>query len=655
MINISLPDGSVRSFDKPVSGADIAAAIGPGLAKAALALRVDGKLVDLAYVVDHDAKIGIVTSRDPEALELLRHDAAHVLAQAVQELYPGTQITFGPATEDGFYYDFVREQPFSPEDFAKIEQRMAEIVDRDLPITREVWDRARIKDHFLKHGESFKAQWADELPKDEEISVYKQGDWLDMCLGPHLPSTGKLGKAFKLTKVSGAYWRGDANNAQLQRVYGTVFFSDKDLKAYLHRIEEAEKRDHRRLGPEMGLFHQQEDAAGMVYWHPKGWTLWRTLENYLRRKLEAGGYVEVKTPQLNDRRLWEKSGHWENFRENMYLSENEEGLKEFVEDPARRMFALKPMNCPCHIQIFNQGLRSYRELPLRMAEMGSCHRFEPSGALHGILRVRAFTQDDAHIFCEGSQIEAETIRFCQLLESIYKDLGFPDYFVKFSDRPPTRIGSDAIWDQAEGALQSASKAAGVDLILNPGEGAFYGPKLEFVLRDAIGRDWQCGTLQVDFMLPERLGASYVAEDGSRKVPVMLHRAIFGSFERMIGVLIEHYAGRFPLWLAPTQAVVATIVNDADSYANEVATALRAAGLRVEIDLRNEKINYKVREHSLAKIPALLVVGKKEAETHSVSIRRLGSEGQTVMPTAEALAALVEEATPPDVKRERLAV
>ncbi len=581
MINISLPDGSVRSFDKPVSGADIAAAIGPGLAKAALALRVDGKLVDLAHVVDHDAKIGIVTSRDPEALELLRHDAAHVLAQAVQELYPGTQITFGPATEDGFYYDFVREQPFSPEDFAKIEQRMAEIVDRDLPITREVWDRARIKDHFLKHGESFKAQWADELPKDEEISVYKQGDWLDMCLGPHLPSTGKLGKAFKLTKVSGAYWRGDANNAQLQRVYGTVFFSDKDLKAYLHRIEQAEKRDHRRLGPEMGLFHQQEDAAGMVYWHPKGWTLWRTLENYLRRKLEAGGYVEVKTPQLNDRRLWEKSGHWENFRENMYLSENEEGLKEFVDDPARRMFALKPMNCPCHIQIFNQGLRSYRELPLRMAEMGSCHRFEPSGALHGILRVRAFTQDDAHIFCEGSQIEAETIRFCQLLESIYKDLGFPDYFVKFSDRPPTRIGSDAIWDQAEGALQSASKAAGVDLILNPGEGAFYGPKLEFVLRDAIGRDWQCGTLQVDFMLPERLGASYVAEDGSRKVPVMLHRAIFGSFERMIGVLIEHYAGRFPLWLAPTQAVVATIVNDADSYANEVAAKLRAAGMRVE--------------------------------------------------------------------------
>jgi threonyl-tRNA synthetase len=646
MINISLPDGSVRSFDKPVSGADIAAAIGPGLAKAALALRVDGRMVDLSHVVDRDARIGIVTSRDPEALELLRHDAAHVLAQAVQELYPGTQITFGPATDDGFYYDFVRKDPFTPEDFAKIEQRMAEIVDRDLPITREVWDRARIKDYFVAHGESFKAEWADELPKDEEISVYRQGDWLDMCLGPHLPSTGKLGKAFKLTKVSGAYWRGDANNAQLQRVYGTIFFSDKDLKAYLHRIEEAEKRDHRRLGPEMGLFHQQEDAAGMVYWHPKGWTLWRTLENYLRRRLEAGGYVEVRTPQLNDRRLWEKSGHWENYRENMYLSENEEGLKEYIGDPARRMFALKPMNCPCHIQLFNHGLRSYRELPMRLAEMGACHRFEPSGALHGILRVRAFTQDDAHIFCSPDQIEAETIRFCGLLDSIYKDLGFPDYFVKFSDRPATRIGSDAIWDQAEGALRAASKAAGVDLILNPGEGAFYGPKLEFVLRDAIGRDWQCGTLQVDFMLPERLGASYVAEDGSRKVPVMLHRAIFGSFERMIGVLIEHYAGRFPLWLAPTQAVVATIVNDADSYAHEVAAGLRAAGMRVETDLRNEKINYKVREHSLAHVPLILAVGRRDMEGKTVAVRRLGSEKQEVLELGAAVTKLSAEARAP---------
>ncbi len=650
MVNISLPDGSVRSFDKPVSGAEIAAAIGPGLAKAALALKVDGKMVDLSHVVSRDAKIGIVTARDPDALELLRHDAAHVLAQAVQELYPGTQITFGPSTEDGFYYDFVRDQPFSPEDFARIEQRMAEIVDRDLPIVREVWDRAKIKQYFVEHGEKFKAEWADELPKDEEISVYKQGDWLDMCLGPHLPSTGKLGKAFKLTKVSGAYWRGDAKNAQLQRVYGTVFFSDKDLKAYLMRIEEAEKRDHRRIGREMGLFHQQEEAAGMVFWHPKGWTFWRTLESYIRRKLDAGGYVEVKTPQLVDRKLWEESGHWEKFRQNMYLAENEEGLKEFMGHGATegesRVFALKPMNCPGHVQIFNQGLRSYRELPLRMAEFGSCHRFEPSGALHGILRVRNFTQDDAHIFCDESQIESETIRFCKLLGEIYCDLGFPDYFVKFSDRPPVRAGSDAVWDQAEGALKSASKAAGLDLILNPGEGAFYGPKLEFVLRDAIGRDWQCGTLQVDFVLPERLDATYVAEDGTRKRPVMLHRAIFGSFERMIGILIENYAGRFPLWLAPTQAVVVTIVNDADSYANEVAAQLRAAGMRVDVDLRNEKINYKVREHSLAHVPLILAVGRRDMENRTVAVRRLGSEKQEVLELGAAVTTLSKEARPP---------
>jgi threonyl-tRNA synthetase len=650
MINISLPDGSVRKFDQPVSGADIAASIGPGLAKAALAVKVDGKMKDLSTVVDHDARIGIVTSRDPEALELLRHDAAHVLAQAVQELYPGTQITFGPSTDEGFYYDFVRDQPFSPEDFARIEQRMAEIVDRDLPITREVWDRPKIKQYFVDHGEKFKAEWADELPKDEEISVYKQGDWLDMCLGPHLPSTGKLGKAFKLTKVSGAYWRGDKNNAQLQRVYGTVFFSDKDLKAYLHRIEEAEKRDHRKIGREMHLFHQQEEAAGMVFWHPKGWTFWRTIEGYLRRKLEAGGYVEVKTPQLVDRKLWEESGHWEKFRQNMYLAENEEGLKEFMGHGATegesRIFALKPMNCPCHVQIFNQGLRSYRELPLRMAEMGSCHRFEPSGALHGILRVRNFTQDDAHIFCTEADIESETIRFCGLLGEIYRDLGFPDYFVKFSDRPPVRAGSDDVWDQAEGALKSASKAAGLDLILNPGEGAFYGPKLEFVLRDAIGRDWQCGTLQVDFVLPDRLGAEYVAEDGARKRPVMLHRAIFGSFERMIGILIEHYAGRFPLWMAPTQAVVVTVVNDADSYADEVAAKLRAAGMRVETDVRNEKINYKVREHSLAHVPLILAVGRRDMENQTVAVRRLGSEKQEVLELGAAVTTLSAEARPP---------
>src|SRR5471032_390623 len=645
MINISLPDGSVRSFDKPVDGAEIAASIGPGLAKAALALRVDGKKKDLATVVDHDAKIGIVTSKDPAALELLRHDAAHILAQAVQELYPGTQITFGPATDEGFYYDFVRSEPFSPEDFAKIEQKMAEIVDRDLPIVRQVWDRAKIKDYFKQHGESFKAEWVDELPKDEIITVYKQGDWLDMCLGPHLPSTGKLGKAFKLTKVSGAYWRGDATKAQLQRVYGTVFFSDKDLKAYLLRIEEAEKRDHRKLGREMGLFHQQEDAAGMVYWHPKGWTFWRTLEAYLRRKLEAGGYVEVKTPQLNDRRLWEASGHWEKFRENMYLSENEEGLKEFIADPAQRIFALKPMNCPCHIQIFNQGLRSYRELPLRMAEMGSCHRFEPSGALHGIMRVRAFTQDDAHIFCTEEQIESETIRFCKLLGEVYKDLGF-EYFVKFSDRPATRAGSDAVWGQAEGALKSASKAAGLDLILNPGEGAFYGPKLEFVLRDAIGRDWQCGTLQVDFVLPERLDADYIGADGAKHRPVMLHRAILGSLERFIGILIEEYSGKFPLWLTPTQVVIATITDAADVYAKQVHGELLKAGLRADLDLRNEKINYKVRDHSLHKIPVMFVVGNKEKENRSVSIRRLGSEQQQLQSFEDAKVALLAETAMP---------
>ena len=646
MINLSLPDGSIRSFDKPVSGAELAASIGPGLAKSALAVKVDGEMRDLGRPIERDAKVAIVTSRDPDALELLRHDAAHVLAQAVQELYPGTQITFGPATENGFYYDFARAEPFTPEDFEKIEKRMAEIVDRDLPIEREVWDRARLKKFFIDHGESFKAEWSEELPAGEEITVYRQGTWQDMCKGPHLPSTGKLGKAFKLMRVSGAYWRGDARNAQLQRIYGTIFFSDKELKAYLTQLEEAEKRDHRRIGKEMGLFHQQEEAAGMVFWHPKGWRLWRTLEGFLRKRLDDGGYVEVKTPQLVDRRLWEASGHWEKFRENMYISENEDGLRDYIANPAERVFALKPMNCPCHVQIFNQGLKSYRDLPLRLAEFGSCHRFEPAGALHGILRVRNFTQDDAHIFCTDKQIEAETIRFCDLLRGIYRDLGFPDFFVKFSDRPPVRAGSDAVWDQAETALRDASKAAGIDLILNPGEGAFYGPKLEFVLRDAIGRDWQCGTLQVDFVLPERLDASYVGEDGARHRPVMLHRAIFGSMERMIGILIENYAGRFPLWIAPTQAVVCTIVSDADGYAKEVQAALVEAGLRVETDLRNEKINYKVREHSLAKTPVLIAVGNRDVEGRTVSIRRLGSDKQETLALADAVHRLKEEARAP---------
>jgi threonyl-tRNA synthetase len=646
MVAITLPDGNVRRFDGPVSGAEVAAAIGPGLAKAALAVKVDGALKDLAAVIDRDARIEIVTRTHPDALELLRHDAAHVLAEAVQELYPGTQITFGPATETGFYYDFVRDEPFTPDNFAKIEAKMREIVDRDEKITREEWSRADAIRWFRDHGEKYKAEWVAEIPEDEAISIYKQGNWLDLCTGPHLPSTGKLGKAFKLMKISGAYWRGDAKNAQLQRIYGTAWPDEKQLAQYLHQLEEAEKRDHRRLGREMGLFHQQEEAAGMVFWHPKGWILYRTLENFLRERLDRAGYLEVKTPQLVDRKLWEASGHWEKFRENMYLAENEAGLKEFVADPTQRVFALKPMNCPCHVQIFNQGLKSYRELPLRLAEFGSCHRFEPGGALHGIMRVRNFTQDDAHIFCTEAQIKSESIAFCDLLFSIYRDLGFTDVLVRFADRPPTRAGSDDVWDRAEAALREACEAAGVAYTLNPGEGAFYGPKLEFTLRDVIGREWQCGTLQVDFVLPERLDASYIGEDGQRHRPVMLHRAIFGSMERFIGILIEHYAGRFPLWLAPVQAVVATITSDADGWAQQVAEALAAAGLRAETDLRNEKINYKVREHSLAKVPVLLVVGRKEAAEGTVAIRRLGGADQEVLALDEAVNRLRAEAALP---------
>jgi threonyl-tRNA synthetase len=645
-VALTLPDGSVRRFERPVTGAELAAAIGPGLAKAALAVKIDGAMKDLSAPIARDAKVAIVTLKDPDALELIRHDAAHVLAEAVQELFPGTQITFGPAIEDGFYYDFVRAEPFTPEDFQRIEQRMREIVDRNEPIVREVWSRDRAVAHFKAAGEAYKAEWVGEIAAGEDISIYRQGQWLDLCTGPHLPATGKLPKAFKLMKVSGAYWRGDAKNAQLQRVYGTAWANPEQLDLYLKRLEEAEKRDHRRLGREMHLFHQQEEAAGMVFWHAKGWTLWRTLEAYMRRRLANAGYVEVKTPQLVDRKLWEASGHWEKFRQNMYIAENEEGVKEYAADPGMRIFALKPMNCPCHVQIYNTGLHSYRDLPLRMAEFGSCHRFEPGGALHGIMRVRGFTQDDAHIFCTEEQIEAESIAFADLLRTVYRDLGFTDYFVKFSDRPAQRAGSDAIWDKAEGALRAASKAAGLDLLHNPGEGAFYGPKLEFVLRDAIGREWQCGTLQVDFVLPERLGASYVGEDGQKHRPVMLHRAILGSFERFIGILIEHYAGKFPLWLAPVQAVVATIVGDADPYAREVAQTLTAAGLRVELDLRNEKINYKVREHSLAKVPVMLVVGRKEAEQRTVAIRRLGEPAQENLALADAANTLKLQAAAP---------
>jgi len=636
MVAITLPDGSRREFDRPVTGAEIAAAIGPRLAKDALALKVDGTLRDLAFTVGRDAEIEIVTRRHPDALALLRHDAAHVMAEAVQELYPGTQVTFGPATETGFYYDFARDEPFTPEDLETIEARMREIVARDEAIVREVWDRAEAIRYFEGVGEKYKAQHIETLPADEEISIYRQGDWLDLCLGPHLPSTGKLGTAFKLLKVSGAYWRGDARNEQLQRIAGTCWETDKQLKDYLHMLEEAEKRDHRRLGREMQLFHQQEEAAGSVFWHPKGWTLYRAVERYMRARLEAAGYVEVKTPQLIDRSLWEASGHWEKFREHMFTAESEDD----------RTLAIKPMNCPGHVQIFKQGITSYRDLPLRMAEFGACHRNEPSGALHGLMRVRAFVQDDAHIFCTEDQINAETVAFCRLLQSIYADLGFDEVTVKYSDRPEIRAGSDDTWDRAETALREAVEQTGLRYTLNPGEGAFYGPKLEFVLLDAIGRDWQCGTFQVDFVLPERLDAHYVGEDGEKHRPVMLHRAILGSFERFLAILIEQYAGRFPLWLAPVQAVVATITSDANGYAEEVADALAGADLRVETDLRNEKINYKIREHSVAKLPVIVVVGRREAEERTVALRRLGGKTQEVLALDAAVAQLRNEAAPP---------
>jgi threonyl-tRNA synthetase len=645
MVAITLPDGSVREFDKPVSGAELAAAIGPGLAKAAIAIVVDGEPRDLAHGIASDAKVEIVTARHAAALDLLRHDAAHVMAEAVQELYPGTQVTFGPAIEDGFYYDFHREQPFTPDDLEAIEARMREIVGRDELITREIWERDEAVRFFRDKGENFKAEHIETLGADEEISIYRQGDWLDLCTGPHLPSTGKLGTAFKLMKLAGAYWRGDAKGARLQRIYGTAWHTEKELKAYLHRLEEAEKRDHRRLGREMELFHIQEEAAGSIFWHPKGWSLYRVCQDYMRRRLDAAGYVEVNTPQLIDRVLWEKSGHWEKFRDDMFVTEVDES------DPhgggSRRMLALKPMNCPGHVQIFRQGIKSYRDLPIRMAEFGSCFRNEPSGALHGLMRLRAFVQDDAHIFCTEDQIISETKAFCDLLLSVYRDFGFDEVTVKFSDRPPVRAGEDETWDRAEAALLEATRAAGLDYTLNPGEGAFYGPKLEFVLKDTIGRDWQCGTLQVDFVLPERLDAAYVGEDGAKHRPVMLHRAILGSFERFIGVLIEQYAGRFPLWLAPVQAVVATITNDADDYARKVHAALCEAGLRATLDVRPEKINYKIRGHSHAHVPVILVVGAREEAAGSVALRRLGGKEQEVLALADAINTLREEASPPD--------
>ncbi|MDE0779608.1 MAG: threonine--tRNA ligase [Alphaproteobacteria bacterium] len=639
-ITITLPDGSTRTHARGVTGAAIAADIGPGLAKAALAVKVDGEIRDLARPIEADAQLAVITIKDDDALELIRHDAAHVLAEAVQELFPGTQITFGPATDDGFYYDFHREEPFSTEDFENIEKKMEEIVGRDEEIIREVWSQDQVREFFNKQGETFKAEWVDELPRDDEITMYRQGDWIDLCRGPHLPSTGKLPKAFKLMRVAGAYWRGDSANPQLQRIYGTAWRNEKELKSHLNMIEEAEKRDHRRIGREMDLFHIQEEAVGSVFWHANGWTLYRVAEDYMRARLDDAGYIEVKTPQLVDRALWERSGHWEKFREHMFTIDADDD----------RVLAVKPMNCPCHVQIYSHsGMTSYRDLPIRMAEFGSCHRYEPSGALHGIMRVRAFTQDDAHIFCREDQIVAETKAFCELLQSVYRDFGFTEVAVKFSDRPEVRAGDDATWDRAEKALMEATKEAGLDFTLNPGEGAFYGPKLEFILRDAIGRDWQCGTLQVDFVLPERLDASYIDEDGEKARPVMLHRAILGSFERFLGILIENYAGRFPLWLAPVQAVVATITNDADGYAEEVATACRAAGLRVQVDTRNEKINYKVREHSHLHVPAILVVGRREAEEGTVAVRRLGSKDQEVLALADVVGKLSVESQNPATK------
>ena len=635
MVAISLPDGSVLQYDGAVTAEKVADDIGPGLGKAAIAARIDGALTDLRLPIAVDAWLEIVTLQSDEALEILRHDCAHVLAEAAKELWPDLQVTIGPAIEDGFYYDFAKADPFTPDDLVKLETRMTEIVARDEAIERQVWARDKAIAYFKSIGEHYKAEIIEDLPEDEPISVYRQGAFTDLCLGPHLPSTGKLGDAFKLMKVAGAYWRGDSRNEMLQRIYGTCWRNKKELNAYLTRLEEAEKRDHRRLGREMNLFHFQEEAAGMVFWHPKGWALYRALEQYMRQRLTEGGYLEVRTPQLFDRKFWEVSGHWETFQEHMYTTEQEE-----------RIFALKPMNCPGHVQIYRHDLKSYRDLPLRMAEFGSCHRFEPSGALHGLMRVRAFTQDDAHIFCTVDQITSESMVFCDLLQRIYRDLGFSDVLIKFADRPPVRVGTDEIWDRAEAALRGAIETTGLPYAMNPGEGAFYGPKLEFVLRDAIGRDWQCGTLQVDFNLPERLDASYVGEDNQRHRPVMLHRAILGSFERFIGVLIEHYAGRLPLWLSPVQVVLATITNDADGYAEEVAQAMRAAGLRVETDLRNEKIGYKVREHSLAKVPVIAAVGQREAEGGSLALRRLGDKGQKVLALAEAIATLSKEGAMP---------
>jgi threonyl-tRNA synthetase len=642
MVALTFPDGARRDYPPGTTGLDVAKGISPSLAKRTVAMALDGTLADLADPIERDAKIEFVSREDPRALELIRHDAAHVMAEAVQSLWPGTQVTIGPVIENGFYYDFFRNQPFTLEDLAVIEKKMREIVARDKPFIKEIWSREQAKKTFGDKGENFKIELIDAIPADQSLKIYKQGDWFDLCRGPHMTSTGKIGNALKLMKVAGAYWRGDSNNPMLTRIYGTAFAKQDELDAYLKQIEEAEKRDHRRLGREMDLFHFQEEAPGSVFWHSKGWTLFQALENYIRRRQQASGFVEVNSPQLMDKEMWVTTGHIPTYSDMMFLT------AEHHED--ERVYAIKPMNCPGHVQIFKNGLKSYRDLPLKIAEFGKVHRFEPSGALHGLLRVRAFTQDDAHIFITESQIAEETLKVNNQILSIYADFGFDDVRIKFSDRPDKRIGEDAVWDKAEAALMAALKASGRPWTLNKGEGAFYGPKLEYVLRDAIGREWQCGTVQVDLNLPGRLGAFYIDENSNKVTPVMLHRAMFGSMERFTGILIEHYAGHLPLWLSPLQAVVATITLDADDYAREVIEAARKLGLRVEGDLRNEKINYKVREHSLAKVPALLVVGKKEAAERLVSIRRLGQEKQEVMPLDAALAALADEAVPPDLRR-----
>ncbi len=642
MVKLTFPDGAVREYDDGVSGAEVAASLSKSLVKKALIVMIDGQPWDLGRPIPHDAAIRIITDKDPEGLEAIRHDAAHILAQAVQELFPGTQVTIGPVIEDGFYYDFARDEPFSTEDFEAIEAKMAEIIDADYRFEREVWDRDEAVKHFRDMGEEYKAQIIEDLPADEDVTVYRQGPWHDLCRGPHLPSTGRIPKAFKLMKLAGAYWRGDHRNAMLQRMYGTAWANEKDLAAHLHRIEEAERRDHRKLAKVMNLFHMQEEGPGSIFWHPNGWTLFQLLIAYMRRRQEEAGYVEINTPDLLDYSLWETSGHAEKFGENMYATVM----------PDERKYALKPMNCPGGVQVYNHGQRSYRELPLRMAEFGKVHRYEPSGALHGMMRVRHFTQDDAHIFCTPEQLQDECLKVVDLILDIYKDFGFEDVRIKFSDRPEARIGDDAVWDKSEAALKHALDATGLPYGVNPGEGAFYGPKLEFVLRDAIGRDWQCGTLQVDFNLPERFDASYIGEDGEKHRPVMLHRALFGSLERFTGILIEHYAGAFPLWLAPRQIVVATITSDAEDYAQEAVARLRAAGLRVDIDVRNEKINYKVREHSETKVPIIAVVGRQEAEEGTLALRRFG-EGkarQEMMSLEAAVQALAAEAAPPDIAR-----